>query len=54
MRDIAVVATAQSAAIRKEERRNEVEILMPVVHDLRKRAGIKQEDIGFTVSGSCD
>ncbi|MBV8982638.1 MAG: thiolase domain-containing protein [Acidimicrobiia bacterium] len=54
MRDIAVVATAQSPAIRKEERRNEVEILMPVVHDLRKRAGLKQEDIGFTVSGSCD
>lgn len=54
MRDIAVVATAQSPAIRKEERRNEVEILMPVVHDLRERAGLKQEDIGFTVSGSCD
>src|SRR5437667_247455 len=29
MRDIAVVATAQSPAIRKEERRNEVEIRMP-------------------------
>src|SRR5437763_1294718 len=54
MRDIAVVATAQSPAIRKEERRNEVEILMPVVHDLRDRAGLTQKDIGFTVSGSCD
>jgi len=54
MRDIAVVATAQSPAIRKEERRHEVEILMPVVHDLRERAGITQKDIGFTVSGSCD
>src|SRR5437588_4834679 len=54
MRDIAVVATAQSPAIRKEERRNEVEILMPVVHELRDRAGLTQKDIGFTVSGSCD
>jgi len=27
---------------------------MPVVHDLRERAGITQKDIGFTVSGSCD
>ncbi|MBV8236164.1 MAG: thiolase domain-containing protein [Acidimicrobiia bacterium] len=54
MRDVAVVATAQSPAIRKEERRNEVEILMPVVHELRRRAGLSQADIGFTVSGSCD
>jgi acetyl-CoA acetyltransferase len=54
VRDIAVVATAQSPAIRKEERRNEVEILMPVVHELRERAGLSQKDIGFTVSGSCD
>ncbi|MBV8162411.1 MAG: thiolase domain-containing protein [Acidimicrobiia bacterium] len=54
MRDVAVVATAQSPAILKEERRNEVEILMPVVHELRERAGLSQDDIGFTVSGSCD
>ena len=54
MRDIAVVATAQSPAIRREERRNEVEILMPVIREIRERSGLKQEDIGFTVSGSCD
>src|SRR3954464_8289155 len=54
MRDIAVVATAQSPAIRKDERRNEVEILMPVIHEIRERSGLKQEEIGFTVSGSCD
>ena len=53
-RDIAVVATAQSPAIRKDERRNEVEILMPVIHEIRERSGLKQEEIGFTVSGSCD
>src|SRR5438270_521310 len=27
---------------------------MPVVHELRERAGLTQRDIGFTVSGSCD
>src|SRR2546425_7826779 len=54
MRDIAVVAVAQSPAIRRDERRNEVEILMPVIHEIRERSGLKQEDIGFTVSGSCD
>ncbi len=54
MRDVAIVATAQSPALRKEERRNEVEILMPVIHELRENAKLDQDDIGFTVSGSCD
>jgi acetyl-CoA acetyltransferase len=54
MRDIAVVAVAQSPSVRREEARNEVEILMPVIHEIRQRSGLKQEDIGFTVSGSCD
>src|SRR5436305_5753192 len=54
MRDIAVVAVAQSPAARRDERRNEVEILMPVIREIRERSGLKQEDIGFTVSGSCD
>jgi acetyl-CoA acetyltransferase len=54
MRDVAVVAVAQSPSVRREEARNEVEILMPVIHEIRQRSGLKQEDIGFTVSGSCD
>ena len=54
MRDIAVVAVAQSPAVRREEARNEVEILMPVIHQIRERSGLSQDDIGFTVSGSCD
>ena len=33
MRDVAVVSFAQSASVRAEETRNEVEILLPVVHD---------------------
>jgi acetyl-CoA acetyltransferase len=54
MRDVAVVAVAQSPSVRREEARNEVEILMPVIDEIRQRSGLKQEDIGFTVSGSCD
>ena len=54
MRDVAVVAVAQSPSVRREEARNEVEILMPVIREIRERSGLKQEDIGFTVSGSCD
>ena len=54
MRDVAVVSFAQSKASRAEEQQNEVEILMPVVHDAVERSGIGRKDIGFTVSGSCD
>jgi acetyl-CoA acetyltransferase len=54
MRDVAVVAVAQSPAVRREEARNEVEILMPVIREIRERSGLSQDEIGFTVSGSCD
>jgi len=54
VRDIAVVAVAQSPAVRRDERHNEVEILMPVIQEIRERSGLTQDDIGFTVSGSCD
>ena len=33
MREVAVVSFAQSASVRAEDTRNEVEILMPVVHE---------------------
>ena len=54
MRDVAVVGFAQSKAVRADEIHNEVEILMPVVHDAVARSGIGRKEIGFTVSGSCD
>ena len=54
MRDVAVVSFAQSASVRAEETRNEVEILMPVVHEAVERSGIGRKEIGFTMSGSCD
>jgi acetyl-CoA acetyltransferase len=54
MRDVAVVAFAQSPGVRSAEGTNEVELLMPVVHDAIRRSGIPRQEIGFTVSGSCD
>lgn len=53
MRDVAVVAFAQSNAP-ADRRRNEVEILMPVVQDAVAQSGLAHEDIGFTCSGSND
>ena len=54
MRDIAVIAFAQMPNVREETVRNEVEMLMPVIQDVRERAGLDQQQIGFTCSGSTD
>jgi acetyl-CoA acetyltransferase len=54
MRDVAVVGFAQSRYMRQDLELNEVEMLMPVIHEALERAGIPQKQIGFTVSGSCD
>jgi len=53
VRDVAVVAFAQSSAP-AEQRRNDVEILMPVVQDAVERSGLGHDEIGFTCSGSND
>jgi acetyl-CoA acetyltransferase len=54
MRPVAVVSFAQAKASRSEVDRNEVEILMPIVHEAVERSGIPRGEIGFTCSGSCD
>jgi acetyl-CoA acetyltransferase len=54
MRDVAVVAFAQSHHVRREERRNEVEMIMPVLHQVKSDLGIDQSQIDFTCSGSTD
>ncbi len=54
MREVAVVSFAQSPSVRRDMERNEVEILLPVVRDAIERSDIPREEIGFTVSGSCD
>ncbi|WP_327715235.1 thiolase domain-containing protein [Streptomyces sp. NBC_00490] len=53
-RDIAVVAFAQSDVLRTTEEQSEVEMLMPVLHDVLDRTGLKTADIDFTCSGSSD
>ena len=54
VRDVAVIATAQMPNVRAEEVQNEVEMLMPVLHEVRDRAGLTPQEIGFTCSGSTD
>ncbi len=53
MRDVAVVAFAQTPSVSKDER-NEVELIMPTLHACYEQTGLSQDDIGFTCSGSCD
>ena len=54
MRDVAVVAFSQSPCLRRELDRNEVEILIPVLHELKTRTGLGSEDLDFVCSGSSD
>lgn len=53
MRDIGIVSFAQHAT-RREDTRNEVEILLPVVREALAPLGLTSQDMGFTVSGSSD
>jgi acetyl-CoA acetyltransferase len=55
MRDVAVVSFAQSEPHRRAvERRNEVEMLMPVTRAALDQVSLTISDIGFTCSGSTD
>jgi len=54
MREIAVVGFVQSPSLRREPNRNEVEILVPVIAELKKSVGITNDQIGFVCSGSSD
>ncbi len=54
MRDVAVVAFAQSHHVRREQALNEVEMVMPVLHQVKADLGIDQSQIDFTCSGSTD
>jgi acetyl-CoA acetyltransferase len=52
--DVAVIAVAQMPNVRSETARNEVEMLMPVLEEVKAKAGLTQQQIGFTCSGSTD
>ncbi|OAH12573.1 thiolase domain-containing protein [Streptomyces jeddahensis] len=53
-REIAVVAFGQTDHLRTTDELSEVEMLMPVLHEVLDRTGLKTSDIGFTCSGSSD
>jgi hypothetical protein len=50
---VAIIASA-SFETPAEPARNEVELLLPVIHEAMGSVGLTQQDIGFTVSGSSD
>jgi hypothetical protein len=52
-RPVAIIASA-SFETPSEPARNEVEMLLPVIDKAMADAGLTQQDIGFTVSGSSD
>ncbi|MFG3280916.1 thiolase domain-containing protein [Streptomyces sp. NPDC048111] len=53
-RDVAIVAFAQSDHRRRTDELSEVELLMPVLHQVLDATGLRTSDIGFTCSGSSD
>ncbi|MFF8844087.1 thiolase domain-containing protein [Streptomyces sp. NPDC015127] len=53
-RDVAIVAFAQTDHRCRTDDVSEVEMLMPVLHDVLTRTGLTTGDIGFTCSGSSD
>ncbi|HUC37500.1 MAG TPA: thiolase domain-containing protein [Acidimicrobiales bacterium] len=53
-RPVAVVSFAQSKNLRREDHRNEVEMLMPVVGQVLGNVGLTKDDMGFVCSGSSD
>ena len=54
MRDVAIIGFAQTPHVRRQPHLNEVEMLMPVLEEVRQRARVTKDDIGFTCSGSTD
>jgi acetyl-CoA acetyltransferase len=54
MRNVAVVASAQTPYKRRETDRSEVQMVMSVVAEAIERSGIPKGKIGFTCSGSSD
>ena len=46
-RPVAIVSFAQYDNVRREDARNEVEMLMPVVAEVFGNIGITKDDVGF-------
>jgi acetyl-CoA acetyltransferase len=53
-RPVGIVSFAQYDNVRREDARNEVEMLMPVVGEVFGNIGITKDEVGFICSGSTD
>lgn len=54
MRDVAIIATAQTHHTRAATALNEVELIQPVIQEVIERSGVGKHDFDFTCSGSSD
>ena len=54
MREVAIIAYAQSPQVRRDPVRNEVEMLVPTVGEALDEVSMTLDDIDFVCSGSCD
>ena len=54
MRDVAVVAFAQTPLVRRQADYTEPGMILPVVNDVYEQAGLQRSEIDFVVSGSAD
>jgi acetyl-CoA acetyltransferase len=54
VRPVGVVSLAQTKSVRREDHRNEIEMLMPVVTEVFANIGVTKSDMGFVCSGSTD
>jgi acetyl-CoA acetyltransferase len=54
MREVAILAFAQTPFRRREQTRSEVDLVMSVVHEAVGASGLAKREIGFTCSGSSD
>lgn len=54
MRDVAMVAFAQSPLVRREADHDEPGMIMPVVRDVYEQSGLDRSEIDFVCSGSAD
>ena len=54
MREVAIVSYAQTPMYADAGAQNEVEMLLSVVAEVQRQAGLEKHEIDFTCSGSCD
>jgi acetyl-CoA acetyltransferase len=54
MREVGIIAFAQAPNRRRVKDANEVEILLPVLHEVLERAGMTKYEVDFVCSGSSD